>query len=80
MFRLEVWELDRGIIMEKYDLVRVLESETFPMLEGAIGIITKVYEDIDNLKVYQLIFVGKKHNELAYKLGALFYDHELEGI
>lgn len=67
--------------MELYDLVRVVKSEEFTPLVGEPGIITEVHIDIDDNELYELIFVGKRNNEVSEGFGgALFYEHELEVI
>lgn len=67
--------------MDKYDLVKVIKSGIDAKFIDEFGIIKDIYKDIDDIKLYEILFVGAKTNELAKKYGgALFYESELEGI
>lgn len=68
-------------MLELYELVKVADSEDYIPLIGEQGIISKIHIDIDNNKLYELIFIGKSNNDISHRFGgALFYEHELEGI
>lgn len=66
----------------KYDLVKVISNnEHCRDFQGALGIVTIVHKSIDNENLYELLFVGKHHNELSKRRGIpLFNNTELEGI
>ena len=54
--------------IQKYDFVRVIVEGKY---NGAEGIVTDV--KADEIYPYTILFIGKYHNELSYKLGGLLW-------
>lgn len=61
---------------EKYDLVKVVKCDDKEFID-AVGIIKEIHYD----NLYELLFIGRKFNDLSFKHGRLlFTDNEIEGI